>query len=85
MAAAWPSVVSGGGRKNAAIMAELKVLAQAQGAVVIDADVAGLDGDSMEAEAWGYLAVRSLKGLPLTYPSTTGCEKPVSGGVLVKP
>lgn len=77
-------VVSGGGRKNAAIMAELTALAQAEGAVVIDADTAGLDGDSMEAEAWGYLAVRSLKGLPLTYPSTTGCDTPVSGGVLVK-
>lgn len=78
-------VVSGGGRKNAAIMAELIALAEARGAVVIDADVAGLDGDSMEAEAWGYLAVRSLKGLPLTYPSTTGCVAPVTGGVLVKP
>jgi anhydro-N-acetylmuramic acid kinase len=77
-------VVSGGGRKNAAIMAELTALAQAEGAVVIDADTAGLDGDSMEAEAWGYLAVRSLKGLPLTYPATTGCDRPVSGGVLVK-
>lgn len=77
-------VVSGGGRKNAAIMAELTALAKAEGAAVIDADMAGLDGDSMEAEAWGYLAVRSLKGLPLTYPSTTGCNKPVSGGVLVK-
>ncbi|MDM8344020.1 anhydro-N-acetylmuramic acid kinase [Pseudochrobactrum sp. sp1633] len=77
-------VVSGGGRKNAAIMAELSELAQAEGAVVIDADSAGLDGDSMEAEAWGYLAVRSLKDLPLTYPSTTGCDTPVSGGVLVK-
>lgn len=78
-------VVSGGGRKNAAIMAELSVLAKQQGAIVIDADEAGLDGDSMEAEAWGYLAVRSLQGLPLTYPSTTGCEMPVSGGVLAKP
>ncbi len=77
-------VVSGGGRKNAAIMAELTALAQAEGAAVIDADTAGLDGDSMEAEAWGYLAVRSLKGLPLTYPSTTGCDRPVSGGVLEK-
>lgn len=78
-------VVSGGGRKNAAIMAELITLAMREGATVIDADVAGLDGDSMEAEAWAYLAVRSLKGLPLTYPSTTGCVRPVSGGVLVKP
>lgn len=77
-------IVSGGGRKNAAIMAALRALAEAQGAVVIDADEAGLDGDSMEAVAWAYLAVRSLKGLPLTYPSTTGCIHAVRGGVLVK-
>ena len=42
-----------------------------------------LDGDFIEAEAWGYLAVRSLRGLPLTFPTTTGCRQPVSGGVLV--
>jgi anhydro-N-acetylmuramic acid kinase len=39
----------------------------------------------MEAEAWAYLAVRSMRGLPLTYPTTTGCDKPVSGGVLALP
>ena len=75
-------VVSGGGRKNGAIMTELSALAERQGARVLDADNAGFDGDAMEAEAWGYLAVRSLRGLPLTYPTTTGCDKPVSGGVL---
>ena len=78
-------VVSGGGRKNAAIMAELAALAEREGARVIDADNAGFDGDAMEAEAWAYLAVRSLRGLALTYPSTTGCDRPVSGGVLARP
>ncbi len=39
----------------------------------------------MEAEAWAYLAVRSLDGLPLTFPGTTGVRAPVSGGVVVKP
>ncbi|OEI82639.1 anhydro-N-acetylmuramic acid kinase [Brucella sp. BO3] len=76
-------VVSGGGRKNGALMDELTALAEREGAHVIDADNAGFDGDAMEAEAWAYLAVRSLCGLPLTYPSTTGCDKPVSGGVPV--
>ena len=78
-------VISGGGRKNAAIMAELTALAEREGACVLDADKAGFDGDAMEAEAWAYLAVRSMRGLPLTYPNTTGCDKPVSGGVLALP
>ncbi|MCL7997627.1 anhydro-N-acetylmuramic acid kinase [Brucella sp. 21LCYQ03] len=78
-------VVSGGGRKNAAIMSELSALAEREGARVVDADNVGIDGDAMEAEAWAYLAVRSMRGLPLTYPTTTGCDKPVSGGVLVLP
>lgn len=78
-------VVSGGGRKNAAIMAELNALAEREGARVFDADNVGFDGDAMEAEAWGYLAVRSLRGLPLTYPTTTGCDRPVSGGVIALP
>ena len=44
-----------------------------------------LNGDAMEAEAWAYLAVRSLKGLALTYPGTTGVAQPMTGGVLAKP
>ncbi len=78
-------VVSGGGRRNAAIMRELEALAAGQGAKVLDADALALDGDAMEAEAWAYLAVRSLEGLPLTFPGTTGCDRPVTGGVLVRP
>ncbi|RCS24130.1 anhydro-N-acetylmuramic acid kinase [Phyllobacterium salinisoli] len=78
-------VVSGGGRKNIAIMQVLKELAAGQGAEVVSAETMGLDGDAMEAEAWAYLAVRSLKGLPLSYPTTTGCDAPVSGGILVHP
>jgi anhydro-N-acetylmuramic acid kinase len=44
-----------------------------------------LNGDAMEAEAWAYLAVRSLRGLPLTFPGTTGVAKEITGGVIVKP
>ena len=50
---------------------------------MILAEDAGFNGDSIEAEAWAYLAVRSLKGLPLTFPTTTGCREAVSGGALV--
>ncbi len=79
--AAW--IVCGGGRHNAAIMQCLR--SNAGQAKVLSAEAAGLDGDAMEAEAWAYLAVRSLKGLPLTFPTTTGCATPVTGGVLAKP
>lgn len=76
-------IVCGGGRKNPHIMRDLKAGAKAAGSDVISAEQAGFDGDATEAEAWAYLAVRSLNALPLTFPTTTGCDKPVSGGVLV--
>ena len=44
----------------------------------------GLDGDAIEAQAFAYLAVRSLRGLPLSYPSTTGVAGPMRGGRLAK-
>ena len=77
-------VVSGGGRLNRAIMGDLAALAGAEGARVVAAEAVDLDGDSMEAEAWAYLAVRALKGLPLTFPATTGVREPVTGGLLCK-
>ncbi|WP_373288884.1 anhydro-N-acetylmuramic acid kinase [Aureimonas endophytica] len=77
-------IVGGGGRKHPAIMADLKAGAARRGARVWLAEEAGLDGDALEAEAWAYLAVRSLKGLPLSWPSTTGCRRPVTGGVLAR-
>ncbi len=78
-------IICGGGKHNPNIMDDLRELANVNGVAVIAADKAGLEGDFVEAEAWGYLAVRSMYGLPLTYPKTTGCKEPVSGGVLVEP
>jgi len=52
---------------------------------VVPAEAAGFDGDSVEAEAWAYLAVRSLAGLPITFPGTTGVAAPLTGGVLATP
>ncbi|WP_310239544.1 anhydro-N-acetylmuramic acid kinase [Rhizobium rosettiformans] len=76
-------VICGGGRLNRAIMADLVRLAGEKGATVLTAEQAGFDGDAMEAEAWAYLAVRSVKGLPLTFPGTTGVREAVSGGIRV--
>ena len=74
-------VICGGGRRNRTLMAMLAAHVET---AVAPAEALGLDGDTLEAEAWAYLAVRSLAGLPLTYPSTTGVSAPARGGVLAK-
>lgn len=74
-------LVTGGGRRNKHLM---ELLAWHLEAPVAPVEAVDLDGDSMEAEAWAYLAVRSLKGLPITYPGTTGVLQPLTGGVLAK-
>jgi anhydro-N-acetylmuramic acid kinase len=77
------AIVCGGGRLNGVIMQDLAdVLAPM---VVEPAERFDFSGDGMEAEAWAYLAVRSAKGLPLSFPGTTGLVEPVSGGVLAQP
>jgi anhydro-N-acetylmuramic acid kinase len=78
-------IVCGGGRKNPHIVGDLREGAAKSAAEVIVAEDAGLDGDATEAEAWAYLAVRSALGLPLTFPTTTGCRQAVSGGVRADP
>ncbi len=74
-------IVVGGGRRNPVLMGEL---ARRLGVRVIAAEEAGWRGDTLEAEAFAYLAVRNLKGLPLSVPTTTGVSKPMTGGTLHK-
>lgn len=70
-------IVCGGGRRNRHLIAALQHRLPPKVRVAEDV---GWDGDSLEAEAFAYLAVRSLAGLPLSQPSTTGCREPVTGG-----
>jgi anhydro-N-acetylmuramic acid kinase len=74
-------VVCGGGRKNRTLMS--MIAANVENAVV-PSEAISADGDSLEAEAWAYLAVRSLKGLPITFPGTTGVPRPLTGGVIAR-
>jgi len=74
-------LVTGGGRHNLAIMRELT---SRLGTEVKPVEDVGWDGDAIEAQAFGYLAVRSLMGLPLSLPSTTGVPRPLCGGVIFK-
>ena len=77
-------VICGGGRKNPALMAALRGALGLGPEAIIPAEAAGFNGDSMEAEAWAYLAVRSLRQLPITFPGTTGAPKPMTGGVIAE-
>lgn len=78
-------VLSGGGAHNKAIAKYLEKLTKTANSKLLNAQSIGADPDFIESDAWGYLAIRSFYGLPLTYPTTTGCDKPVSGGKHVKP
>lgn len=75
-------LVCGGGRRNRTVMA---MLAARSNAPVEPVEAVGLDGDMLEAQAFAYLAVRVLKGLPTSAPGTTGVRLPVSGGRVSRP
>ena len=75
-------LICGGGRKNKHLIEILKNNIQVKSLDLIDEY--GHDGDFIESQAFGYLAIRSCLGLPITYPDTTGCKKPTTGGVIVK-
>lgn len=66
-------------------MKDLKEGASRFNGTVLTAEEAGFDGDFIEAQAFGYLAVRAVNNLPLSFPSTTGCAEPVSGGKVALP
>ncbi len=70
-------IVTGGGRHNKFLM---KLLKSKLNANVFRAEKVGLNGDSMEAQAFAYLGVRSLRKLPLSGPTTTGVVSPITGG-----
>jgi anhydro-N-acetylmuramic acid kinase len=72
-------LVTGGGRHNATLMAGL---ARRVGVTVEPVEAEGWNGDLIEAQCFGYLAVRSLRGLPLSLPTTTGVPEPMPGGQL---
>ena len=72
-------LVAGGGRHNPTLMT---MIAQQAAIEVQPVDGLGWDGDSLEAQGFGYMAVRSLKRLPISFPGTTGAPAPMTGGTL---
>lgn len=70
-------LVTGGGRQNPVIMARLRAQLYCP---VLPVEEVGLNGDMLEAQAFAYLAVRVLRGLPISGPGCTGVAAPLSGG-----
>ncbi|HBF32262.1 anhydro-N-acetylmuramic acid kinase [Rhizobium sp.] len=72
-------IVSGGGRHNPMLM---EMLASRTKVDVLPAETFGWRGDAVEAECFAFLAVRVLRGLPISFPTTTGVSHPITGGRL---
>jgi len=72
-------IICGGGRHNPAIMAGLAAHIDAK---ILSSEDVAWDGDALEAQAFAFLAVRSLRGLPISFRGTTGVERDMTGGVL---
>ena len=73
-------ILCGGGRKNNFLVEKLKK----KSTEIKLIDDYGIDGDFVESQAFAYLAIRSYLNLPITFPGTTGCKKPSTGGELIK-
>jgi anhydro-N-acetylmuramic acid kinase len=78
---AW--IVAGGGARNPTL---LRMLAQRLAPATVEtAHAVGWSSDAIEAQAFGFLAVRALKRLPITFPATTGAPAPMTGGITAQP
>ena len=75
-------IACGGGRHNPALMREIEARLDAP---VMSGDDLGWRGDAIEAEAFAYLAARTLRGLPISFPGTTGVPAPMTGGRIAHP
>jgi anhydro-N-acetylmuramic acid kinase len=75
-------IIVGGGARNATLMSMLR---QRLGTTLLRGGDVGWSTDAIEAQAFAYLAVRTLKGLPLTFPTTTGVPRAMTGGIVARP
>ena len=79
----WKVLVCGGGRKNLTLIERIK-FRTLKNLIIQPIDDYGVDGDFVESQAFAYLAIRSYLKLPISFPSTTGCKEPVTGGIINK-
>ena len=74
-------LISGGGRKNNFLVNKIKNKIKKSVKLIDNLEI---DGDFIESQAFAYLAIRSYLKLPISFPETTGCKKPCTGGVMIK-
>jgi len=74
-------ILTGGGRKNKFLIKKIREKTVCPIELIDDYDI---DGDFIESRAFAYLAIRSYLKFPISFPKTTGCKKPCTGGILVK-
>ena len=79
----WKVLVCGGGRKNKILIEKIKKNTL-NNIVIQPIDDYGVDGDFVESQAFAFLAIRSNLNLPISFPDTTGCSKPLTGGEIVR-
>ncbi len=79
----WKVLVCGGGRKNQVLIEKIRKNTL-KNIVIQPIDDYGIDGDFVESQAFGFLALRSILNLPISFPETTGCKKPSTGGEIIQ-
>ena len=78
-------LICGGGRKNIFLIKCIKNYLLNKNNIILDlCEKYDLNGDYIESQAFGYIAIRSFLKLPLSFPKTTGCNFPTTGGKIVK-
>ena len=76
-------IICGGGRKNKSLVKQIKLNSKKNLSYYNSEDF-DLNGDFIESQAFGYIAIRSILSLPISFPSTTGCSAPCTGGEIIK-
>ncbi len=76
-------LLCGGGRKNKVLLRKIKENLQTNISLKLIDDYQ-VDGDFIESQAFAYLAIRKVLNLPISFPSTTGCKTPCTGGEIIK-
>ncbi len=75
-------LIAGGGRKNKVLVTKIKNKIKKE-ISLIPIDDYGINGDFVESQAFAFLAIRSLLGEPISFPGTTKCLKPITGGKII--
>ena len=79
----WKILICGGGRKNITLIEKIKSKSP-KNFMIQSIDEYGIDGDYVESQAFAFLAIRSYLGLSISFPNTTGCKKPSTGGDIAR-